>query len=166
MIEGTASSRSSVVFDLDDDGDLDIVTNEINDRPQIFISDLAQRKKIHFLKVKLVGTRSNRDGLGAIVSLTAGGRQTQQHDGKSGYLSLSSFPLYFGLRRRRRSTAWKSPGLPARSRFSKGSFTQLRADDCRTERLTLASWIRFIAGLVFRGLLRPRFIDPCRPRQR
>src|SRR4029077_15398070 len=91
MIEGTVSSRSSVVLDLDNDGDLDIVTNEINDRPQIFISDLAEKKKIEFLKVKLVGTKSNRDGLGSIVSLTAGGlRQTQLHDGKSGYLALSS----------------------------------------------------------------------------
>ncbi|MCI0540488.1 MAG: CRTAC1 family protein [Verrucomicrobiales bacterium] len=98
MVEGTVSSRSSVVVDLDNDGDLDLVTNEINDRPQIFISDLAQKKKIQFLKVKLVGTKSNRDGLGSIVSLTAGGlRQTQQHDAKSGYLSLSSLPLYFAL---------------------------------------------------------------------
>jgi hypothetical protein len=113
MVEGTVSSRSSVVFDLDNDGDLDIVTNEINDRPQIFTSDLAQKKKIQFLKVKLVGTKSNRDGLGSIVSLTAGGlRQTQQHDAKSGYLSLSSLPLYFafadGKKIDRVEVAWPS----------------------------------------------------------
>jgi hypothetical protein len=98
MIEGTASSRSAVLFDLDDDGDLDIVTNEINDRPQLLTSNLGQNEKIHFVKIKLVGTRSNRDGLGAIVKLMAGGTmQMQQHDGKSGYLSQSLLPLYFGL---------------------------------------------------------------------
>ncbi len=98
MIEGSASSRSAALFDLDGDGDLDLLTNEMNDRPQVLISDLAEKKKIHFLKIKLVGTKSNRDGLGALVKVTAGGRtQTQQHDGKSGYLSQSSLPLYFGL---------------------------------------------------------------------
>jgi hypothetical protein len=56
------ASRSSVVFDLDNDGDLDIVTNDFNSEPQVLISDLAQQKKIHWLKVILIGTRSNRNG--------------------------------------------------------------------------------------------------------
>ena len=95
---GALSSRSSAIFDLDNDGDLDIVTNELNDRPQILISDLAERKPIHFLKVKLIGTKSNRDGLGATVKVRAGDRVlTQYFNGKSGYLSQSSLPLYFGL---------------------------------------------------------------------
>jgi hypothetical protein len=98
MVEGTVSSRSSVMFDIDGDGDLDLITNEINDRPQVLISNLAEKKRIHFVKIKLTGTKSNRDGLGAIVKLSAGGlTQTQQNDGKSGYLSQSSLPLYFGL---------------------------------------------------------------------
>ncbi len=97
-VSGSLSTRSSVMFDLDDDGDLDIVTNEFNDRPQVLLSNLSEKKSIHFLKVKLVGTVSNRDGLGAQVQVRAGGRVwTQFHDGKSGYLSQSSLPLYFGL---------------------------------------------------------------------
>jgi len=92
------SSRSSVMFDLDNDGDLDIVTNEFNSAPQVLISDLAQQRKIHWLKVVLVGTRSNRNGLGATVRLQAGGQTyTKYNDGKSGYLSQSVLPLYFGL---------------------------------------------------------------------
>ena len=63
------ASRSSVVFDLDNDGDLDIVTNDFNSEPQILVSDLAQVKKIHWLKVVLAGTKSNRNGLGATVRL-------------------------------------------------------------------------------------------------
>ena len=86
------------MFDLDGDGDLDIVTNEMNDRPQVLVSNLAQLKRIHFLKIQLSGTRSNRQGLGATVKLHLGARTlTQFSDGKSGYLSQSSLPLYFGL---------------------------------------------------------------------
>ena len=92
------SSRSSVMFDLDDDGDLDIVTNDLNSEPQVFISDLAQRKRIRWLKVVLAGTVSNRDGLGATVRVHAGGQTYMKYnDGKSGYLSQSALPLYFGL---------------------------------------------------------------------
>lgn len=86
------------MFNLDNDGDLDIVTNDFNSEPQILISDLAQVKKIHCLKIVLVGTKSNRNGLGATVRLSANGRTyTQYNEGKSGYLSQSVLPLYFGL---------------------------------------------------------------------
>ena len=92
------ASRSAAIVDLDGDGDLDIVTNNQNDAPQILISDLAQRHTVHSLSVRLVGTTSNRQGLGAIVTVEAGGRaQVQQNDGKSGYLAQSVLPLYFGL---------------------------------------------------------------------
>jgi enediyne biosynthesis protein E4 len=91
------SSRSSVMFDLDNDGDLDIVTNDFNSVPQVLVSDLSQQA-IHSLKVLLVGTRSNRDGLGATVRVHAAGKTyTKYVDGKSGYLSQSALPLYFGL---------------------------------------------------------------------
>ena len=65
----------------------------------VLISNLAQKKpNLHYLKVELRGTVSNRDGLGATVP--GEGRRpdlTQWNDGKSGYLSQSSMPLYFGL---------------------------------------------------------------------
>lgn len=95
---GAVGSRSSVIFDLDDDGDLDIVTNDFNSEPMVLVSDLADRKRIHFLKVNLTGTRSNRDGLGARVTVRAGSATyTKVQDGQSGYLSQSLYPLYFGL---------------------------------------------------------------------
>jgi len=98
-IMGTLASRSAVIFDLDNDGDLDIVTNDFNAEPQILISDLAQRKQIHWLKVVLTGTASNRNGLGATVRVRAAGQKVyaKYNDGKSGYLSQSVLPLYFGL---------------------------------------------------------------------
>ena len=97
-VMSSMSSRSAAVFDLDNDGDLDIVTNEFNGEPQVLVSNLSSRRRIHWLKVKLRGTVSNRDGLGATVRVTSGGRTlTKYNDGKSGYLSQSSLPLYFGL---------------------------------------------------------------------
>ena len=98
QVMGTASSRSSVALDVDGDGDLDLVTNEWHDAPQVLISDLSARTTLRFLQVRLVGTVSNRDGLGATVRVHCGSRvQTRFHDGKSGYLAQSSLPLYFGL---------------------------------------------------------------------
>lgn len=91
-------SRGSVVLDIDADGDLDIVTNEFNDRPMVLVSDLAERHTVRWLGVRLVGKKSNRDGLGAVVKVhTAGNIYTKVHDGQSGYLSQSTITLYFGL---------------------------------------------------------------------
>ena len=95
---GALGSRSSVILDLDGDGDLDIVTNDFNSRPLVLISDLAERTRVRQVQVRLVGVDSNRDGLGARVTVHAGGkRYVQVHDGQSGYLSQSRMPLYFGL---------------------------------------------------------------------
>lgn len=95
---GTLSTRSSAIVDIDHDGDLDIITNEFNDRPQVLMSNLSERRQVRYVKIRLQGRRSNRDGIGAMVSLSAGGKtSTQFVDGKSGYLSQSSVPLYFGL---------------------------------------------------------------------
>jgi len=92
-------SRSSVIFDLDNDGDLDIVTNEFNGVPMVLISNLAQvNKAMRYLKIRLVGSTSNKGGVGAKVMVRAGENSyTQVLDGKSGYLSHSLKPLYFGL---------------------------------------------------------------------
>lgn len=96
---GTKGSRSSVLLDVDGDGDLDIVTNEFNAVPQLLISDLTTKRTIHWLSVRLEGTRSNRQGIGARVSVTLPDGRTlvQLNSGQSGYLSHSALPLYFGL---------------------------------------------------------------------
>jgi len=99
QVWGALSSRSSAIFDLDDDGDLDIVTNDFNAEPMVLLSNLtAAKPTLRFLKVRLTGSRSNRGGLGARVTVTAAGHAyVKVHDGKSGYLSQSLMPLYFGL---------------------------------------------------------------------
>jgi hypothetical protein len=95
---GARGSRAAVIFDVEADGDLDVVTNEFNAAPMVLISNLTGKTRVHYLAVKLTGTTSNRDGLGAVVKVTAGGSTyTKVMDGNSGYLSHSLYPLYFGL---------------------------------------------------------------------
>jgi len=97
-IWGARASRSAAIFDVDGDGDLDIVTNEFNAKPMVLISNLSEKKQVRYLMVQLRGTTSNRDAIGAVVKVTAGGTTyTKVLDGNTGYLSHGVYPLYFGL---------------------------------------------------------------------
>ena len=99
LVYGALGTRSSALFDVEGDGDLDIVTNEFNGVPQVLLSDLSQRSAgLRYVEVVLAGKSSNRDGLGAVVAVEAGDQiYTQAQDGQSGYLSQSACELYFGL---------------------------------------------------------------------
>jgi hypothetical protein len=98
-VPGARGARSSLLVDIDGDGDLDVVTNEFNAAPRFLVSNLAQRRPVHSLQVRLQGRVSNRQGIGARVTvvLEDGSRTLKRVDGKSGYLSQSDLPLYFGL---------------------------------------------------------------------
>jgi len=89
------------VFDFDNDGDLDIyVTN--NDRPSYFyensITDYTQpNQDLHWSKIKLEGTVSNRDAIGTKLEMrTARGYLFRYYTGK-GFLSQNLVPVHFGL---------------------------------------------------------------------
>src|SRR5712691_9653572 len=71
-VMATRGTRSAVMLDID--GDLDIVTNEFNAAPQVLVSNLAARRPVHWVAVALTGTTSNRNGLGAVVRVSSGGR--------------------------------------------------------------------------------------------
>ena len=91
-----SNSNGAVYADLDNDGDLDLVVNNIN-KPA-FIYQNQSDKKHHYLKVKLTGLKQNTDGLGAKVTLFLDNKQQhlEQMPAKS-YLSTVSPVLHFGL---------------------------------------------------------------------
>jgi hypothetical protein len=90
------SSRGLAFGDFDNDGDVDLFINHMNEAPSLLRNDGGNR--LPFLSVKLVGVKSNRDGIGARVTLTAGGRkQVQEVRSGSSFLSHSDLRLHFGL---------------------------------------------------------------------
>jgi hypothetical protein len=92
---GPRSSRSAAVADFDHDGRLEIVTNNFNDRPYYFKSNLPRR---NYLACRLRGTQSNRDAIGAVARLYVGNQiMTRQVHPAGGYLAQSSSTLHFGL---------------------------------------------------------------------
>jgi enediyne biosynthesis protein E4 len=89
------SSRGLATGDVDGDGSLEVLVNNMEDRPQL-LKNSAPRA--NWLIVKTVGTKSNRDGIGARVTVVTGTRR-QLQDVRSGgsYASQSDFRLHFGL---------------------------------------------------------------------
>ncbi|GAB4243334.1 MAG: CRTAC1 family protein [Acidobacteriota bacterium] len=89
-------SRGAAVGDFDNDGDLDILVNGCGDRAQLLRNDGGNRN--HWLEILLIGTQSNRDGVGARVRVVAGGRTLQdQRKGGMSYQSAQDPRLHFGL---------------------------------------------------------------------
>ncbi len=88
--------RGMAVADIDGDGDLDVAVNN-NHHPAILLRNDGGNSR-HYLRLKLTGTRSNRDAIGARVKVTAGGK-TQVDEVRSGssYCSQSEMVLHFGL---------------------------------------------------------------------
>ncbi len=87
--------RGAAYGDIDHDGDLDLVMTTNGGPAVLFRNDAATGKSV---RIKLAGVKSNRNGLGAVVTVTAGGA-TQRQTLRSGssYLSSSELVLTFGL---------------------------------------------------------------------
>lgn len=90
------TSRGCAFGDFDNDGDVDMLVMNMNEPPSLLRNDYAGKN--HWLKVKLVGTRSNRTGLGARVVVVSGGRtQAQAVLSQTSYYSHDDLRLHFGL---------------------------------------------------------------------
>ena len=90
------TSRGAALGDFDNDGDLDLLLSNCGERAQLLRNDGANAN--HWLEILLVGTRSNRDAVGARATLTAGDLKIcQQRKGGMSYQSAHDPRLHFGL---------------------------------------------------------------------
>jgi len=90
------SGRGCAFGDFDNDGDVDILILNMNEPPSLLRNDLKGTH--HWLKVKLVGTKSNRSAIGArVLSKYSGHTQAQEVLSQSSYYSCNDSRLHFGL---------------------------------------------------------------------
>lgn len=88
--------RGSAFGDFDEDGRLDAVVTAIGADAEVWMNDSAGAG--HWLELRLVGSRSNRDGVGAAIKVVAGGVAQYNHVSYAvGYASSSAGPVHFGL---------------------------------------------------------------------
>jgi enediyne biosynthesis protein E4 len=101
--------RSVAYADLFNDGRLDVLLSTNGGAPHLFRS-VARGTANHSVRLKLVGTKSNRDGIGAVAKLTTpDGMQTQMLRSGSSYLAANELVLTFGL-----GTATKADAIEIR----------------------------------------------------
>jgi enediyne biosynthesis protein E4 len=92
-------ARGAAFGDYDNDGDIDVLVLNNAQPPNLFRNDGGNLN--HWFQIKLVGTKSNRNAIGARVTVTAGDlRLADQVRGGGSYLSASDYRLHFGLGKR------------------------------------------------------------------
>jgi len=93
------AGRGIATADYDNDGDIDIAINSRGDYPELLRNDGGNLN--HWLEILLIGTRSNRDGIGASLKLTSEGFvHVEQSKGGMSYMSASDPRIFFGLGKR------------------------------------------------------------------
>jgi hypothetical protein len=85
------SSRGCAFGDFDNDGDMDVLIMNMNEPPSLLRNDMQKGDKPrHWIKVKLIGTKSNRSAIGSRVIASYGGKkQAQEVTAQSSYFSVN-----------------------------------------------------------------------------
>ncbi|HVT92656.1 MAG TPA: CRTAC1 family protein [Bryobacteraceae bacterium] len=95
-VSAAHASRGCAFGDFDNDGDIDVLIVNMNEPPSLLRNDVKPGR--HWLKVKLLGTKSNRTALGSRVTLHYGGKlQAQEVVSQSSFYSVNDLRLHFGL---------------------------------------------------------------------
>lgn len=91
------AARGLAIGDIDDDGDLDIVVSTLDDRGRVLRNEGGNRG--HWVELRLVGRRSNRDGIGAEVRVTTASGAIRHATARTagGYLSAGDRRVHLGL---------------------------------------------------------------------
>jgi HEAT repeat protein len=122
----TQSSRGIASIDIDNDGRLDVYIANNNDLGQLLRNESSGG---HWLGVQLRGTRSNRDAIGAIVTLDVDGARQSRWLTSGGFLSASERRLHFGWSaestRRKITVIWPSGATEAFSNLPTDSYVSI-----------------------------------------
>jgi enediyne biosynthesis protein E4 len=95
-IQSPHSSRGCAFGDFDNDGDMDILVINLNEPPSLLRNDVTGNG--HWLKVFLIGSKSNRSAIGSRVTVRYGGKQqAQEVMAQASFLSVNDRRLHFGL---------------------------------------------------------------------
>jgi hypothetical protein len=90
------AGRGCAFGDFDNDGDVDVVVNNVNESPTLLRCD--QTRPVRWIKFKLIGTKSNRSAIGARIRISCGSHiQVDEVRSGGSYISQSDLRIHFGL---------------------------------------------------------------------
>lgn len=133
-------TNGTIYADLDNDGDLDVVMNNINDEALIYRNN-TNIKQNHFLTVTLHGNKGNREGIGAKVTIWYNGQmQVAEQTMQRGYMSSMDGRIYFGLGSSTRVDSifiqWPCGVSEKKANIHANSFVALKEHDAKPNNIT------------------------------